>query len=80
MAECEGPLSSGRRIWELAQKCEGLRLSGRTLRRLPMLGLAMYTWGGQIRMNDALGALEQAVEEELIAMSNGKADVQGADA
>lgn len=34
------PQSPGRRVWALAQKCEGF--SGRTLRRLPILGLAMY--------------------------------------
>lgn len=33
------PQSPGRRVWALAQKCEGF--SGRTLRRLPILGLAM---------------------------------------
>lgn len=76
MAECQDPLSPGQRIWELARKCEGLCLSGRTLRRLPMLGLAMYTWGGHIRMNEAIGALEKAVGEELIAMSKGKTDIE----
>lgn len=58
----------GQRIWQLAQKCEGLGLSGRTLRRLPVLGLAMYTWGGEVGMNEAVGALEKAVEEEVAAM------------
>jgi pachytene checkpoint protein 2 len=33
------PESAGFRVWVLAQKCHGL--SGRTLRRLPVLGLAM---------------------------------------
>lgn len=80
MAKCEDPRSPGQRIWELAQKCEGLCLSGRMLRRLPMLGLAMYTWGGQIRMAGAIGALEKAVGEESIAMSNGKAEAEGSDA
>lgn len=80
MAQCEDPLSPGQRIWELAQKCERLCLSGRTLRRLPMLGLAMHTWGGHIWMNGAIGALEKAVGEELIAMRNGNTEVEGADA
>ncbi|KAL1588332.1 hypothetical protein WHR41_02782 [Cladosporium halotolerans] len=76
MAQRQNPLSPGQRIWELAQKCEGLCLSGRTLRRLPMLGLAMHTWGGRIRMTEAIGALEKAVGEELIAMSNRKAETE----
>lgn len=60
--------SPGQRIWLLAQKCQGLHLSGRTLRRLPVLGLAMYTWGGEIGLEEAVGALERAVEEEIIAL------------
>lgn len=39
--------------------------SGRTLRRLPILGLAMYTWGGECSLHDAISALESAVEQEL---------------
>jgi len=27
----------------------------------------MYTWGGDVGIEDALGALERAVEEEVIA-------------
>lgn len=57
-------------VWLLAQKCSGL--SGRTLRRLPVLGLAMYTWGGDCSLDDALSALEQAVEQEMLV--NKKAD------
>lgn len=59
------PQSPGRRLWATAQRCEGL--SGRTLRRLPILGLAMYTWGGDCTMQDAISALEAAVEQELEA-------------
>ena len=60
------PSSAGYRIWALAQKCHGL--SGRTLRRLPILGLAMYTWGGEsITLDDAVSALEAAVDQELQA-------------
>ena len=54
--------SPGGRVWDLAQKCEGF--SGRTLRRLPILGLAMYTWGGDCSLDDAVSALEAAVEQE----------------
>lgn len=59
--------SYGQRVWLLAQRCQSLQLSGRTLRRLPVLGLAMYTWGGDVGMNEAMGALEKAVNEELLA-------------
>jgi hypothetical protein len=67
MSECQDPSSPGQRVWKLAQKCQGLHLSGRTLRRLPVLGLAMYTWGGEVGMDEAIGALEKAVEEETVA-------------
>lgn len=68
MSQCQDMLSPGQRIWKLAQKCQGLHLSGRTLRRLPVLGLAMYTWGGEVGMDEAIGALEKAVEEEVVAV------------
>lgn len=57
----------GGRVWALAEKCVGF--SGRTLRRLPILGLAMYTWGGSCSLHDAITALESAVEQELKAKS-----------
>ncbi|KAK4951984.1 hypothetical protein LTR10_009904 [Elasticomyces elasticus] len=58
------PQSAGYRVWALAQRCEGF--SGRTLRRLPILGLAMYTWGGEsVTLDDAISALEAAVNQEL---------------
>lgn len=53
----------GWRVLELSKKCEGF--SGRTLRRLPILGLAMYTWGGNCSLSDAVSALEAAIDEEL---------------
>ncbi|KAK0947492.1 hypothetical protein LTR29_001100 [Friedmanniomyces endolithicus] len=58
----------GYRVWALAaQKCSGF--SGRTLRRLPILGLAMYTWGGEsVTLDEVVAALEAAVEQELKAM------------
>lgn len=67
ISQCQDASSLGQRIWLLAQKCQGLHLSGRTLRRLPVLGLAMYTWGGEIRLEEAVGVLERAVEEEVAA-------------
>ncbi|KAM0701227.1 hypothetical protein Q7P35_011588 [Cladosporium inversicolor] len=67
MSQCQDTSSPGQRIWLLARKCQGLHLSGRTLRRLPVLGLAMYTWGGEVGMEEAVGALERAVEEEVVA-------------
>nr|POE63167.1 pachytene checkpoint protein 2 like [Quercus suber] len=51
------------RVSVVAHKCVGL--SGRTLRRLPILALAMYTWGGPSSLKDAVAALEIAVEQEL---------------
>ena len=68
------PCSPGRRVWVLAQKCEGL--SGRTLRRLPILGLAMYTWGGACSLDDAVSALEAAVEQELMTVAGKREDTQ----
>lgn len=67
MSQCQDISNPGQRIWVLAQKCQGLHLSGRTLRRLPVLGLAMYTWGGEVGMEEAVGALKRAVEEEVVA-------------
>lgn len=67
MVQGQDSNSYGQRVWLLAQKCQSLQLSGRTLRRLPVLGLAMYTWGGDVGMNEAMGALEKAVNEELLA-------------
>ncbi|KAK0258474.1 hypothetical protein LTS16_001409 [Friedmanniomyces endolithicus] len=60
--------SPGYRVWALAsQKCAGF--SGRTLRRLPILGLAMYTWGGEsVTLEEAVAALEAAVEQEVRGM------------
>lgn len=68
MSQCQDASSPGQRIWKLAQKCQGICLSGRTLRRLPVLGLAMYTWGGEVGIDEAIGALEKAVEEEVVAI------------
>jgi len=68
MAHHQDATSPGQRIWRLAQKCQGFSFSGRTLRRLPVLGLAMYTWGGHIGMDEAIEALEKAVDEEVTAI------------
>lgn len=72
MTQYQDPSSPSQRIWILAQKCQELQFSGRTLRRLPVLGLAMYTWGDRVGMSGAVGALERAVEEEIFAMRSGK--------
>ena len=69
------PSSPGYRVWTLAQRCEGF--SGRTLRRLPILGLAMYTWGGHCSLQDAVSALEAAVDQELIAVRTRTSDEKG---
>ncbi|EMC91359.1 hypothetical protein BAUCODRAFT_325315 [Baudoinia panamericana UAMH 10762] len=60
------PQSPAYRVWIVARNSQGF--SGRTLRRLPILGLAMYTWGGSITVDDAISALEAAVEQELTAV------------
>lgn len=67
------PQSPGERVWALAQNCQGF--SGRTLRRLPILGLAMHTWGGKCSLGDAISALEKAAEQELAMAKVMKADV-----
>jgi hypothetical protein len=68
------PQSPAERVWALAQKCEGF--SGRTLRRLPILGLAMYTWGGDCSLRTAVSALEKAVEQELAVVKGRKGNVE----
>ncbi|EMF10196.1 AAA-domain-containing protein [Sphaerulina musiva SO2202] len=65
IAYYDKPQAPCRRVWALSQKCEGF--SGRTLRRLPILGLAMYTWGGNCTLDDAITALTAAVDQELLA-------------
>lgn len=70
MVQGQDSTGHGQRVWQLAQRCQSLQFSGRTLRRLPVLGLAMYTWGGEVGMNEAIGALEQAVAEEIQAMKD----------
>ena len=68
------PQSPAERVWALAQTCEGF--SGRTLRRLPILGLAMYTWGGDCSLGTAVSALEKAVEQELMVVKRKQGDVK----
>lgn len=65
----EQPEAACRRLWTIARKCEGF--SGRRLRRLPIHGLAMYTWCGTYSLDDAVTALEAAVDEELQVKSSG---------
>ncbi|KAF2266334.1 P-loop containing nucleoside triphosphate hydrolase protein, partial [Lojkania enalia] len=55
-------LSSNSELRTLARKAEGL--SGRTLRRLPMLALAKYTVDEPCELQNLLGALKRVVEEE----------------
>ena len=62
------------RVWDLALKCQGF--SGRTLRRLPILGLAMYTWGGNCSLQDAVSALEAAIDQELMVVKIKDDDVR----
>ncbi|KAI9876754.1 MAG: hypothetical protein M1830_005802 [Pleopsidium flavum] len=59
------PTSAAKQLWNTAEKCAGL--SGRTLRRLPALALALYTNSDPCPMNEALRALSQAVDDEFAA-------------
>ncbi|KAK3078892.1 hypothetical protein LTS18_006348 [Coniosporium uncinatum] len=56
------PCSPGRKLWALAQRCEGL--SGRTLRRLPFAALALHTYTDPCTVSEGLGALSLAVDDE----------------
>jgi GTPase SAR1 family protein len=57
------PDAPGSKLWTIAQKCQGL--SGRTLRRLPFLALAMYTYGDECSVDEGLEALQLAVADEM---------------
>lgn len=51
-----------RTLWSIAAK--STKLSGRTLRRLPVMSLAMYARQDPCPIDEALRALSQAVEKE----------------
>lgn len=51
-----------RKLWRIAQRCEGL--SGRTLRRLPFLALALHIHGESCTVHEGLAVLAMAVDEE----------------
>lgn len=55
--------SPGSQVWAVARKCKGM--SGRTLRRLPGLALAMYTYSDSCTFTEAMAALNVVVEQEL---------------
>lgn len=69
------PQAPGKKLWEIAQNCGNL--SGRTLRRLPFLSLAMYTYREECSVNDGLEALKLAVTEELARDGKTKGDEGG---
>ncbi|KAI5305931.1 hypothetical protein KEM56_002828 [Ascosphaera pollenicola] len=56
------PESVPKRLADIARNSEGL--SGRTLRRLPALALVLYTNQSTCSIEQAIGALEEAVREE----------------
>jgi GTPase SAR1 family protein len=64
------PEAPGSKVWVIAQKCRGL--SGRTLRRLPFLALAMYTYREECSVSEGLEALQLAIAEE--AKRDGKVE------
>jgi hypothetical protein len=51
------------KLEEIAKRCDGL--SGRILRRLPMLAITMWTYTDPCGMNEALEALSVVVNEQL---------------
>lgn len=57
------PDTLGFQLWQIAQTCTGM--SGRTLRRLPFLGLAMNTYSDPVLLIEGLEALSLAVDKEL---------------
>jgi hypothetical protein len=57
------PNSPSRRVLRAAKSCEGM--SGRTLRRLPFLALAMYTDREPCKVHEGLKALSRAIDVEL---------------
>ncbi|KAF2842689.1 AAA-domain-containing protein [Patellaria atrata CBS 101060] len=57
------PDSVPRKLWTICERCEGL--SGRTLRRLPFLALALHTNDDHCNIQEALTALSISVGEEL---------------
>ncbi|KAF2759327.1 pachytene checkpoint component Pch2 [Pseudovirgaria hyperparasitica] len=59
------PHAPARKLWIISQKADGL--SGRTLRKLPFLALALYTFTEPSTIHEGLYALSLAVEHELRA-------------
>ncbi|KAI4125609.1 MAG: hypothetical protein LQ347_005312 [Umbilicaria vellea] len=62
------PNAVPRMLWDIAEKSDVVLddqgLSGRTLRRLPALAIAMYTTSDPCPIEEALAALSRAVEDE----------------
>ncbi|KAM0754327.1 AAA-domain-containing protein [Meredithblackwellia eburnea MCA 4105] len=54
------------RLWELAKECHAAQLSGRALRRLPVLAHAKYGTGTSTRLEDWLEAMVRCVRGELV--------------
>lgn len=57
------PQSPPQKLWAIARRCDGM--SGRTLRRLPPMAIAMYAFSKPCTMSDALECLKLAAEEAL---------------
>jgi len=55
-------------LWNLAQRCGGL--SGRTLRRLPYLALALHGQGDYFTLEHALQSLDIAINDQLDASAD----------
>lgn len=66
------PSSPDQKLWRLAHMCDGF--SGRTLRRLPFLALAMHVRSDTCTIHEALAALEVAVLEEKAVRDRGRAN------
>ncbi|OCL13152.1 AAA-domain-containing protein [Glonium stellatum] len=57
------PNCPARKLWRIAQRCDGL--SGRTLRRLPFLALALHIHSEACTVREGLVALAMALDEEI---------------
>ncbi len=64
------PNSPSRMLWDIVSRCEGF--SGRSLRRIPVLAVALYTHGQSCSIEEALAAVSLAVNDENMKSRHGK--------
>lgn len=63
------PQTSESKVWELAMRCE--HVSGRALRRVPFMALAMYVDDDACSLSQAVAAIELAVRDEMVSVLDG---------